>query len=1172
MRNLYQSLCAALVLSALTPSLESRAQDTTWVQTYTYDSLWTRRAKFFFPTANEQYRKVLMYFTIKCYPTLSGDGNYACGEWDYIYFNNIYDHRGVLDSTAKAGRYFKLYNGSSPDSLRYAINPQFDLYKSWIYNTVPTNTATSNYTVGAATVAQPHPFNLAAGKERAQFVWKASELQTAGLTAGNITGIKLNFQGSNATLNNLQIRIKQVPYDNFDVAAMEVDTLTRVYNYNRVITTAGLNNFQFNTPFNWNGTSHLLIDFSFDNNSTATANQLLGENTSYTSGLYSTTGNYALSTSQAQGGNVRFPASVNMFSGNAPRTYEIWMNVDSFISPEGTLFSAGRRGSNSADFTMRTTSPNNNYRLNLWSSANSQEPIFSGPNTKNSWKQMTVTYATDTFRFYMNGKLVYTKRRTGVNTQPNGGEFFIGESREGGYNYLGKLSHLRIWDKKLSETDIKEWVGKDITATHPDFAHLKADYRINTGIGSVVTDASANAQASGNINNNLWWQKIKPRDYYYNVQKLSWRPQIQFERNTYTSTTDSVLVTDTVYKAPTTVYIYGNPGANQIISDNSPVNPGISTDTLNVWTQKYRYTYTNGVKTDSTLNVLDSVIYNHNINWYSNTVQYEIGRSISPYGINLDLGTGRTRIYDVTDYYPLLQDTVDLEVGSTQELQNVRFAFIKGEPAAEVNHIAQPWPQSGYKSYKYGAIVSDTVLSPKNITLKAGTDQVKFRSYVSGHGGAENAGPAYPNGCCEFMYNNHYYKSNGQTIKTFRIERTDCSVNPIFPQGGTWVYRREGWCPGDIIESHDMNVSQYISGGQINLDYQIAAAPAGNEATYNGNYNVGLQLIEYKTPGRNNDAEIYTVRKPSDDFVLSRMNPICVNPQVVIRNAGKNNLTSAVIKYKVSGGQEASYNWNGNLKFLDTAIVDLPVNTSSFWVGDNTNRFLAWISGANNTTDEYAGNDTGISKYNLPDVLPTQKVVFKLKTNSSPQENTLTIRNMAGTVVLSKTGMTANTTYNDTLNLPFDCYTLTLDDNGAGGVGDGLQWWANTAQGSGTFAILNGNNGQTLKTFQPDFGAQVFYTFTVGWPLKLNDKDLSKHVSVYPNPNNGNFTVSAAGFSGTVSLELTNSLGQVVLKDAFDCYGGTAEHNINAQGLAAGVYMLRMNSDNSQAVQKIIIK
>lgn len=1174
MRKLNYSLCFVLLFSMLLPLTRTHAQDTTWVQTYTFDSLWTRRAKFYFPTANENYRKVLMYFNIKCYPTVSGDGNYACGEWDYIYFNNIYDHRGVLDSTAKSGRYFKLYNGSSPDTLKYATAPQYNLYKSYLYNTVPNNTATNSYTVGAATVAQPHPFNLATGKERAQFIWKASELTTAGLTAGNITGIKLNFQGNSATINNLQIRIKQIPYDSFGVAAMEVDTLTRVYNYNRVITTAGLNNFQFNTPFNWNGTANLLIDFSFDNASTAAANNLLGANTTYPAGLYSITGNYSLATFQGSGGNVRFGSDLNMFTGTMQRSYEIWMNVDSFVAPEGTLFSAGRRGQNNADFTMRTTSPNNNYRLNMWSSTASGEASFSGPNTKNAWKQLTLTYGSDTVRFYLNGKLVYTKRKAGLATaiDPNNPDFFLGESRETGYNYLGKFSHLRVWDVKLSDNDIKDWVGKDITAAHPQYSHLKGDYKINNGSGFSVHDDSPAGMEQGDINSNIWWRRVKPADFYYNAQKLNWRPQVQFERNTYTSTLDSVLVTDTVYQAPTTVYIYGNPGANHIIADNSPLNPSICTDTMNVWTRKYSYTYLNGILVDSTLNTLPNTLINNNINWFSNTVQYEIGRSISPYGINLDLGSGRTRIYDVTDYYPLLQDTVDLEVGSTQELQDVKFAFIKGDPPAEVNHITQPWTQNGHGSYTYGSIVNENVLAPKNITLRPGTNQVKFRSYISGHGGAENAGPAYPNGCCEFMYNDHYYKSNGQTIKTFRIERTDCSVNPIFPQGGTWVYRREGWCPGDIIESHDMNVSQYINSGAINLDYQIAPAPAGNEATYNGNYRVGLQLIEYKTPGRNNDAEVYSIRKPSDAFVLSRMNPICINPQVVIRNDGKNDLTQATIKFKVSGGQEQTYNWTGSLKFLDTAVVDLPVNTSAFWVGDNSNRFIARIAGVNNTTDEYAGNDTAYSKYNLPDVLPTQKVIIRLKTNSSPQENTLTIRDLNGNVILSKTGMSANTTYNDTLNLPYNCYTLVLNDNGAGGVGDGLQWWANPNQGSGALSILNGQNGQTLKTFGSDFGAQIFYSFTVGSPLKINDGDLAKHISVYPNPNNGNFSVQAQGFNGTVNLELSNALGQSVWKGAFECNVGTATKNIDVKGVAAGVYMLQVSTAGNKMTQKIVVQ
>src|SRR6187402_1774597 len=95
------------------------AQDTTWVQTYTFDSLWTRRAKFYFPTANEQYRKILIYFTIKCYGTVSGDGNFPCGEWDGIWPNNIFDHRGKLDSTAKSGYDFLVQGIGPVDTLKY---------------------------------------------------------------------------------------------------------------------------------------------------------------------------------------------------------------------------------------------------------------------------------------------------------------------------------------------------------------------------------------------------------------------------------------------------------------------------------------------------------------------------------------------------------------------------------------------------------------------------------------------------------------------------------------------------------------------------------------------------------------------------------------------------------------------------------------------------------------------------------------------------------------------------------------------------------------------------------------------------------------------------------------------------------------------------------------------
>ncbi len=1147
----------------LLPPVKVAAQDTTWVQTFTFDSLWTRRAKFNFPTANENYRKILMYFNIKCYPDKSGDGNYACGEWDYIYFNSIYDHRGHLDSTAKSGRYFSVEGRGSIDTLKYNPLPQYDINRYYLYNTVIDNILTSNsYTVGTAATAMPHPFNLATGNERSQFIWKASELTAAGLTAGNLTGIKLNFQGNSALLNNLRIRIKQVPVDSFDVKAMVDDTLFTSYYFNKVITASGWNNFQFNQPFTWNGTSNLLIDFSYDNNAPGLANMLMGNSTTNASGLFSTTGNYSISAFQNMGGNVQFDKALNMFSGNSARTYELWVKVDSFISGWGAVFSAGSLWSNNKDFSFITTSPNNNYKFNFWGS---NDFTFAGPNMKSVWKHLAVTFGNDTLRIYLNGNMIQQRRKTNINT-PTDRDFFLGQWGDNGGNLLGKFSHLRLWNKVLTQAEIKAWIGQDVTPSHPQYAFLKGDYRLNGGSGLNVLDFSPAAQSDGHLHGNLWWRPVDPADYYYNAQKLYWRPQIQLERNTYNSHVDSVLVNDTIYNQPSIVNFYGNPDGNYVINDNDPANPALLTDTRHVWAHQYTYIYQNGLLTDSIPNTLDSAFYNHDLNWYSNTVKYEIGRSISPYGINLNLGNGRTRVYDLTDYYPLLQDSVDLEVGGTQEIQDVKFAFIKGDPPAVVNKISQPWGK-GWSQYKYAAIASDAVLAPQTITLDPATDQVKFRAYISGHGGAENSGPSFPNGCCEFMYNDHFFKSNGNTIYPFRIQRSDCGLNPIYPQGGTWVYDREGWCPGDIITAHDYNASASITGGQINLDYNIAPIPNGGGNVGNGVYDVGLQVIEYKTPGRNNDAELYDILKPSDAFALSRINPICHTPQVVIRNAGKNPLTSAVIKYKVSGGTEETLNWTGNLKFLDTALVTLPISNLSFWSGDQSNKFIATIAGANGGTDEYAGNDKAISSYNIPDILPTQKIVVRLKTNNNPEENTLRIKDSDGNTVLAKTNLAANIQYSDTLDLPTGCFTLVLDDDG----NNGLSWWAATAQGSGTLAITDATTGATIKSFNSDFGAQIFYAFTTVFGLSVSEVDLDKGVAVYPNPNNGSFTVQLQGFNGTVNLELTNVVGQTLWQQQMSCMGSMIKQKFDTK-LPAGVYLLRMSSGNTKTVKKLVIK
>src|ERR1700722_11798924 len=70
----------------------SAASDTVFVQAFNFGP--THDSTFNFPPAG-QYRKVLMYYTLKCDPKQSP----ACGQWDYLTYTFLYQHTGIIDSS-----------------------------------------------------------------------------------------------------------------------------------------------------------------------------------------------------------------------------------------------------------------------------------------------------------------------------------------------------------------------------------------------------------------------------------------------------------------------------------------------------------------------------------------------------------------------------------------------------------------------------------------------------------------------------------------------------------------------------------------------------------------------------------------------------------------------------------------------------------------------------------------------------------------------------------------------------------------------------------------------------------------------------------------------------------------------------------------------------------------
>jgi GH25 family lysozyme M1 (1,4-beta-N-acetylmuramidase) len=75
-------------------------------------------------------------------------------------------------------------------------------------------------------------------------------------------------------------------------------------------------------------------------------------------------------------------------------------------------------------------------------------------------------------------------------------------------------------------------------------------------------------------------------------------------------------------------------------------------------------------------------------------------------------------------------------------------------------------------------------------------------------------------------------------------------------------------------------------------------------------------------------------------------------------------------------------------------------------------------------------------------------------------------------------------------------------------------------------------------------------------------------VTVYPNPNNGDFNVVVMGSSKRISIELYNDIGQLVKYDE----AKDGENIIHLTGLSEGMYFVNISLDNNQvARQKIII-
>jgi len=79
-------------------------------------------------------------------------------------------------------------------------------------------------------------------------------------------------------------------------------------------------------------------------------------------------------------------------------------------------------------------------------------------------------------------------------------------------------------------------------------------------------------------------------------------------------------------------------------------------------------------------------------------------------------------------------------------------------------------------------------------------------------------------------------------------------------------------------------------------------------------------------------------------------------------------------------------------------------------------------------------------------------------------------------------------------------------------------------------------------------------------------------VTVYPNPNNGKFSINFnTAIAGNASIKLYDITGKLVMSQNQNVEVGNVELSVEMNGYAAGVYMLHLNQGNVTKVVKVVI-
>jgi hypothetical protein len=1081
-----------------------------------------------------------MHYTLKCDPLTTRD-NFNCGEWDYLSYVIVHDSTGIMDSTEAEHSNFTIA-GTTPDVFNYVQLPVADtFYRYRMIRVVDNVTSVQSVTLGNGNNNSPEAFN----NTRAQYLFTAAELNTAGLTAGDITSI--GFAVATAGMSsNTRIRMKTT--GRTQLTRLETSGFMTVYegDLNAV---PGMNQIQLLEDFVWDGTSNIIVEFANNAPSVidlqADAQADAGVTVGHGDKYYEIGSNGYLELEDA---------STALSALDSFVTVSLWARGSEVLPTNTSIFEGKDKAGNRA---IQAHLPWGNKRVH-WDAG--QESGYDRINKdatdaqiKENWNHWVFTknVATGTMRIYLNGVLWQSGTKK-FRKFPEIVNFRIGKGINN-YQYFGAIDRFSVWKSELTAAQVSDLNQNDINQAQSNFGDLLFSFSFDnhtSGTRTIESDFNPNIKATfyGDM-------KVAPysKDAFFRSSVTHERPMMEFSMADQTTHMDSVLEKDVVSRP--LVYI-------DLFEDSN--DPTKKTGEASGYEAGYVFSYNpDGSKKDSSMVANPTTLTRTMSPYmaYSERVNnIEIGRYITPYGIGLDLGPDGFRwVYDVTDYAELLEGRVTFSAGNQQELIDVKFEMIEGTPVRDLKEISYYINRS---SRRYSDIADDIAFTNKKIAIHPEAKTHKLVTRITGHGHNTDGGNE-PH-CCEWADKQHYMKIDGKEALQWDIWMDDkCALNPIFDQGGNWAPPRAGWCPAAPVDDFNFDITSYVTGDSVALDYEIEPVPVDNQGQGGGNYVVAMHLMQYGDYNFTHDATVEQIISPNNWEYYSRLNPTCSKPKIRIRNTGKTTITELGLKYGVIGGNPITYYWKGELTSDEAKDIDLPFAIWGYNTTADNNRFFAEVTTINGQDDQYADNNRAESDFEAPNITPKNlKLMFR---QNAIADATLQIFDDQGKVVYEKLDAAASELVREDISLPRGCYKMVCETENQ----FGLYYPLIPQIGSGLLRLYASGSSFNVN-FNPDFGKSVEYYFTVGHGLHTDDIALSDW-SLYPNPSQGLITLQTGTKSegNAYTINVRNMAGQVVHSQNGLVNGGLIQVDIQDQ--TSGIYVVELVENNKKQSFKVAI-